>query len=138
MLGREHHKSDAPKRVGTGGEDFNRVAGFGVEDDVGAFGFADPFALQGFDMLGPVQLAVVEQFFGVSGCSEEPLLEIFADDGRVAAFAVAVVADDLFARQGGVAAGGKNRRAPVFDRQNRSLKTAGTTIESICNIRDQR
>ena len=78
-----------------------------MENDVGAFGFADPLALQGFDVLGPVQLAVVEQFFGVGGGSEEPLLEILADDGRVAAFAVAVVADDLFARQGGVAAGAK-------------------------------
>ena len=46
---------------------------------------------------------IVQQFVGISGDAEEPLFQVFLDDRRAAAFAVAVFAPDLFARQGGVA-----------------------------------
>ena len=55
-------------------------------------------------MFGPVELIVMEQFFGVVGGAEEPLFQVFADDRGLAAFTVAVFAVHLFTRQGGVAA----------------------------------
>ena len=53
--------------------------------------------------LGPVHAVVVQQFVGILGGAEEPLLQVLLDDRRAAALAVAVIAPDLLARQGGVA-----------------------------------
>ena len=68
----------------------------------------DPIGLQGLDAFGPVDAVEVQQFIGVFGGLEEPLLQILFDDRRAAAFAMTVIAPDLFARQRGVAI-----RAPI-------------------------
>ena len=103
MLGRKHHEGDAPERVGTGGEDLNPIAGFSSERDGRALRLPDPFLLQGLDKFGPVEPIIVEQLLGIGGSLKEPLLQVLADHGRAAAFAVAVIAVHLFSREGGVA-----------------------------------
>ncbi len=59
MLGREDHEGGAEEGVWAGGEDTNRCvdAGLGGDGEIhlSADGFADPVALHGLDLLGPVQ-----------------------------------------------------------------------------------
>jgi hypothetical protein len=50
-----------------------------------------------------IVLQHIEQFVGIARDAELPLLQVLLDHRRAAAFAVAVVAPDLLARQGGVA-----------------------------------
>ena len=90
-----------------------------MEDDISAFRFANPFALQGLDMLRPIQLAVIQKLFGISRGSKKPLFEVLADDRRFAAFAMAVFALHLLTRQGGVTAGAK------VDRRHALVSQAG-------------
>ncbi len=120
VLGGQHHEGHTPERVGAGGEDLDRVARFGFEGDGGALRLPNPLLLQGLDELRPVEPFVVQQFLGVRGGLEEPLFQVFADHGRAAAFAVAVVAMHLLTRQGGIAVGAEIHRGhllvcqPVF------------------------
>ena len=100
MLGRQDHEGGAEKSVGPGGVDANRVAGFGLEIDLGAVGAADPVGLHDAHFLGPgaaQQFEVVEQTVGVVGDLQEPLFEVLLFDQVVAAPAASV--DDLLVGQ---------------------------------------
>ncbi len=100
MLGGQDEEGGAEERVGAGGEDGKVEAQLlAAEDDLGAFGAADPVALHRDHVLGPglEQLEVGEQALGVLGDLEEPLLEGSLHDQRAAALAAAV--DDLLVGQ---------------------------------------
>src|ERR1700756_5708368 len=101
MRGSEDDGAGAVDGVDAGGENYNRL-------DAGDIGhsklharadrFADPIALHGDDALGPAAFElreVVEEFVGVFGGLEEPLLDLAGfDEGIFVAPAVAAV-DDL-------------------------------------------
>ena len=66
-----------------------------VEVDFRPGAAADPVALQGFDAFGPIEgFQIFFEAIGVRGDAEHPLPQRHADDGVVAAFALAV--DDFF------------------------------------------
>ena len=108
---RKDHECDAVDGVDAGGEGaklllFQAAVG-DVEGDFDAFAAADPVALHGEDLLGPVdEAAEVQEFVGVLGYAEEPLLEGATGDEGVAAFAGAV--DHLLVGEDGVAGGAPN------------------------------
>ena len=85
----------------------NRV-GCNFENDRGALAPPDPIGLQGLDRLRPIDFIEAQQFIRIFGGLEEPLIQILFDDRRAAAFAMTVIAPDLFTRQGGIA-----MRAPI-------------------------
>ena len=120
VLGGEHHEGHTPERVGAGGEDLNRVTSLSSESDGSALRLPDPLLLQGFNQLRPIEPFIVQQLLGIGRGLEEPLFQVFADHGRAAAFAVAVVAMHLLTRQGRVAVGAEVHRGhllvcqPVF------------------------
>ena len=106
MLRRQHHEGRAPQRVGPRGEYLNRRARFRHECDLRAIAAPNPVRLHHFHRLRPVDLFQVgQQLFTVVGDAELPLVQVFLDDRRVAAFAVAVLAPDLLARQRRVTVG---------------------------------
>ena len=108
---RQHHRGDAEDRVGprrkyaylvlVDAVDFQR------ERDFKTLGAADPVSLHRDDLFGPVQVREVQQFIGVFGDAEEPLLEVLLNDGGTAAFAGSV-RQHLLVGQHGLAG-----RAPV-------------------------
>ena len=55
-------------------------------------------------MLRPIDIFKFQHLIGVIRRPEKPLVEIFFDNGRAAAFAVTVVTPNLFTGQGGIAA----------------------------------
>ncbi len=126
MLRREHHEGRAPQRIGAGGEylDDHRLADLrSLKIHRRAFAPADPVGLQGLDRLGPVDAVEVQQFIGIFGGLEEPLLQVLLDDRRAAAFAVTVIAPDLLARQGRVAVRAPVHRQTFCDRPAPSCTT---------------
>ena len=96
VLGSEDHEGGAEEGVGAGGEDREVVAGFGLENDVGAFAAADPVDL-GAAGLGRVvnEGEIFDEAVGVVGDLEEPLLERALVNAGVAA-PVGAVGEDLF------------------------------------------
>ena len=100
VFGREHHVRGSEKRVGPGGEHLDLVIGAGhTERHLSTARTADPVALHGLDLLGPVQqLEVVEEAIAVGGDAHHPLAQAFTEDREVAAVA-ATVRGDLFVRQ---------------------------------------
>ena len=103
MFRRQHHEGRAPQRIRARGEDLNRVAAGSREDHACALAAANPVGLQHLHPFRPLHAAEIQQFFGVIGDLEEPLIQFLFDDRRAAAFAVAVFAPNLLARQGGIA-----------------------------------
>ena len=101
MLWCHHEEGGAEEGVRAGGED--RVVDaelLAAEDDLGALGAADPVALHGLDVLGPLdRLEVVEEAVGVVGDAQEPLLELAHLHDGAAALAAAV--DDLLVGEDG-------------------------------------
>jgi hypothetical protein len=88
VLRGQAHEGGPPQGVLAGGE---HGEGLGLplhrKMDVRAQGFADPVALHGDDPLRPVvqTVQVGQQFFGVGGDLEEPLLQLLQDHFAVAA-----------------------------------------------------
>src|SRR4051794_24588427 len=80
MARREDDTRGSIDCVDSSGEDADLLARFFEgEIDLGAFGTADPVTLHGEDAFGPAALQVlcrVEQFIGVGGDAEEPLLQL--------------------------------------------------------------
>ena len=112
MFWREDHECRTPQRIGACRKYLNiMAANFGFENHRRAFTAIDPIGLQSLDRLGPVNAIEVQQFIGVLGRLEEPLIQILLDDRRAAAFAVTVVAPNLLACQCGIAV-----RAPIYSR----------------------
>src|SRR5581483_7457092 len=105
MFRGQDHERHAEDRVRPGREDLDLVATVCLEGDVRALAAADPVGLHRLDALWPVEAFEIQHLLGVSRGAEEPLLEVALDHGRAAALAVAVLADDLLAGQGCVAAG---------------------------------
>ena len=105
---RKNHEGDAVDGIYAGGEGaklllFQAAVG-DVEGDFDTFAAADPVALHGEDLLGPVdEAAEVQELVGVLGNAEEPLLEGATGDESVAAFAGTV--DHLLVGEDGVAGG---------------------------------
>ena len=124
MLGRQDHERRSEQRVRSGREDAQLVAtglvfvGCDLEVDLGALGPADPVRLLDADRLRPVDAGEVEQFVGVRGRPQEPLLEVALLDQGAAAPAMPIDAFDLLARQRPVV------RAPV-DRRQRAIGEPG-------------
>ena len=108
MFRRKNHEGDAVDGIYAGGEGaklllFQAAVG-DVEGDFDTFAAADPVALHGEDLLGPVdEAAEVQELVGVLGDAEEPLLEGATGDESVAAFAGTV--DHLLVGEDGVAGG---------------------------------
>ena len=92
VLGREDEERGAVQRVGSGREDGNvLVQLLDPEEDLRAFGTADPVPLARLDRLRPIHgLEVVEEHLRVVGDPEEPLLHDARLDHRAAALARAV------------------------------------------------
>ena len=65
----------------------------------------DPVGLQQFHRLRPIDGREIQQFIGIVGDAEEPLIQVLLDDRRLAALANTVVPDHLFTGQGRVAVG---------------------------------
>ena len=107
MLGSQYHKGRTPQRVGTRGKDDDVIALFGLEHDIGAFAPPDPVCLHGFHTLRPVDLAKVEEFLGIVGDAEEPLLQVLLDNLGSAPLAVAIFTPYLLPCQCRVALGTK-------------------------------
>ncbi len=106
MLGGDDHEGRTKKRVGSRRVDVEGVeAGSGlaraghVEADGGALGAADPVALHGAHLFGPVdRVEVVGQALTVSGDTHHPLTQIALENREVAALGAAVCGD-LFVGQ---------------------------------------
>ena len=95
MLRRQHEESYAEYGVDARGEGadlpFLDVVVRDVEPDVHALAASDPVPLHREDLVRPfLQSVEVQQFVGVVGDAEEPLLEIAAGDGCFAPLAFAV------------------------------------------------
>ena len=116
VLRRQHHKRRAPERVGPGGEHHQislSTCGGGRgevfwrnrECHFRALAALNPVVLREADFVGPVDLGKIQQLIGVLRDPPEPLLQIFLEDRRAAAFADMLFADDLLARQRGLAVG---------------------------------
>ena len=105
MFGREDHERRAEQRVRAGREDAQRVAtglvliGGDFEVDLGALGPADPVGLHDLDRLRPVQPGKVQQFVGVGGRAQEPLLQVALLDRGAAPPTAPLRALDLLAGQ---------------------------------------
>ena len=95
VLGRQDHVGGAEEGVGAGGEHLDGRLGHG-EPDAGALRAADPVALHGLDLVGPVEpVEVVDEPVGVGGDPHHPLAEVLAEDGEVAALGAALGGDLL-------------------------------------------
>ena len=103
VLGREDEERGAVQRVGSGREDGNvLVELLDPEEDLRAFGTADPVPLARLDRLRPIHgLEVVEEHLRVVGDPEEPLLHDARLDHRAAALARAV-SEHLLVRDHGL------------------------------------
>jgi hypothetical protein len=109
MFGGENQKSRPENRIESGGENTDGLSqGRDGEFQISPFAPADPVSLHGQDMLGPLaQLGVPgEEFLGIIGDLEDPLLHLFLLDRRGTPPAGA--AGGLFVGQHGPAG-----RAPV-------------------------
>ncbi len=107
VLGGQHDIGHAEGGVGPGGEhvDGQTVLPLDGQREGRPFGTADPVALHGLDPLGPLQVVQgIQQFVGIGGDAEEPLLQLPLLDQIAGAFAGAV-GQDLFVGQHGVAPG---------------------------------
>src|SRR5699024_4808830 len=95
------HGSRLHQRVGTGGEDPNRLLTTG-EVDLGTLALADPVGLHGAHALGPAVKAIkaLEQLVGVVGNAQVIHRDFALFDGRAGAPAFAV--DDLLVGQHGL------------------------------------
>ena len=102
VLGRHDEEGRSEQGVRAGGEHLVvGVQGGAVELDLRALGAADPVALHGHHVLGPLDgLQVVQQPVGVVGDAEEPLLQLAHLDQRARALAAPV--DDLLVGQHGL------------------------------------
>ena len=80
----QDHERGAPQGVWACGEHRQRTR-VGVEIDLGPLGAADPVGLLGDDVVRPVDRVEVEQFVGVVGDAEEPLLHQLLNDGLAGA-----------------------------------------------------
>ena len=93
VLGSNDHEGRAKKRVGSCRVDVEGVeAGSGltrtghIEADSGTLGAADPVALHGAHLLGPVDgVEVVGEALAVSGDAHHPLAQVALEDREVAA-----------------------------------------------------
>jgi hypothetical protein len=106
VLGGEDEESGAEQGVGAGREHGEiEVELLAAEYDLGPLGAADPVALHGDHVLGPVleQVEVGEQALGVVRDLEEPLLELALLDQIAAALAAAV--DHLLVGEHGLVEG---------------------------------
>ena len=93
VIGCHRHERGAEQRVGTGGEDLDRVlAAFQGEADAGTGGLADPVALHQPDLVRPAFQPVqgADQRLGEGGDAEEPLRQLAPLDHGTAAPAAAV------------------------------------------------
>ena len=111
VLGGHHHEGSAEERVRTGGVHGElsggllRGAACGAgrlsqaldgEGDVGTLGAADPVALHGLDLLGPVHgVQVLGQAVTVGGDAHHPLAQVALEDGVVATLGTALAGDLL-------------------------------------------
>ncbi len=102
MLGRHDEECCAEQRVRPGGEDGVVDAELlAAERDLRPLASADPVALHGLDVLGPVdQLEVIQQSVGVVRDPEEPLLQLARLHLRAAALTAPV--DHLLVREHGL------------------------------------
>jgi len=119
MLGRELHRGCAEDGIDARGEDTDGCASraeaavilrvIEFEIDQGTFAPADPVALHSANFFGPAAelIEITQQFVGVLGDAEEPLLELALLDQRILVTPTAAV-DDLFVGKHGAAL-----RAPV-------------------------
>ena len=74
VLGGEHHVGRTEQGVRAGGE-HGDVASLGAEINLRATGAADPIALHGLDLVGPVeQIQILQQAIRVRGNAHHPLL----------------------------------------------------------------
>jgi len=120
MLGGDHRVGDAETGVGSRGEDAQDVTGVDRQGQVELDTLAapDPVTLHGLHPFGPLEgVDVIEEFFGVVGDLEEPLLEV-SPLHQVARAVTGTVGVDLFIRQHRMTAG-----APV----DRCLSAIGQT-----------
>ena len=112
MLCGERETGHSEQRIGTGGVDIDMgdtlECNFQVEAHLDAATFADPVALHGLDLLGPVLelVEIIQQFLGIGGDADEPLRNLASLDRGIAAPATAI--DHLLIGQHG-----RVFRAPV-------------------------
>ena len=94
MLRGQDHEGNAEHRIGAGGEDTNlflfKPVFLDAEGDLCALAPAYPVGLHGVNAVGPLDAAEIQEFVGVFGDAEEPLLQVPAGYGGAAAFAGAV------------------------------------------------
>ena len=91
MLGAEGHEGDAEERVEARGEDLHLATAFEIEGQPRALGAADPVALHGLHVLGPVQAVQAgQQLVRVFRRLEEVLLQGLLRDGMARALVLAV------------------------------------------------
>ena len=93
MIGRERTEGCTEQRIGTGGEDLQRlVAPLDGEQDTRALGAPDPVALHEPHLVGPARqfLQRFQQLVGEAGDAEEPLREPALLDQRARAPAAPV------------------------------------------------
>ena len=100
------HVGDAHQRIGAGGVHRQRLAGatigsFDIEAQLDATGFANPVALHGLDLLGPLDVIQIrQQLIGVVGDLQEPQRDLLALYRRTGTPAAAV--DNLLIGQHGL------------------------------------
>ena len=78
MLQRDNHAGGAAYGVDTRGKHAHRAISFHLKIHFGAFAAANPVALHGQHTIGPQAfqlLYVIQQFIGISGSAQEPLLQ---------------------------------------------------------------
>src|SRR3989440_5333496 len=93
MFGGQHEERHAIDGVRARGEDgnlFPLAIDLCEETNLCALAAPNPVALHGYGLFGPLDFGEVQQFFGIIGNSEQPLVDLFANDGGAAAFAGAV------------------------------------------------
>ena len=119
ILRSKDHIGCTVKGIHSCGEDFEfQVLLIHLEFHGGAVGSSNPVSLHGFGLLRPVQtLQIFQKLIGILGDAEEPLGQVFLDDGRLASFAGTV--ENLLVGQDRVTA-----RAPVY----RSIFSVSQTI----------
>ena len=109
MLRSQHHEGGSVHRIGTGGEDGERLLqSRNLEVEIGSGRAPDPVTLHDLDPLGPAREGVqsLQESLGVVGDAIKPLLEIALT--HLGATALTVAIDHLLVGQHGLAT-----RAPV-------------------------
>ena len=117
MFRGKDHERRAPERIGSRRENDERVAGFGFERHGRAFRSADPVRLKRSNAFRPVHPGKIEELIGVLGRPEVPLIQVFLDNRRSAAFAMPIVTPDLFPGERRVARGAPVDRREFLIRQ---------------------